>query len=224
MCFACCSKGLVIRQPDQARTLLEQNPQLCYAIFQGMLMMNIVDPSVLQRMVVPGSAGSQNPIQPMHPGLAQGPGFGPNPPLQQQPYGQNFGPGGMSQPPPASGPYQQQGYQQGGFAPGPPPQGGNFRQPAAPQSYNGPPPNAYGNQMQQPAPSMAQPQPVYGMPPPQQQAGYGTPNPVQQGQQPPVANAQQQALLQQVLSMSQQQIDMLPPDQKQTVLAIVSLR
>jgi hypothetical protein len=35
-------------------------------------------------------------------------------------------------------------------------------------------------------------------------------------------SAQQQALLQQVLSMSQMQIDMLPPDQRQTVMAIVS--
>jgi hypothetical protein len=39
---------------------------------------------------------------------------------------------------------------------------------------------------------------------------------------PVTANPEQQALLQQVLSMTQQQIDLLPPDQRQTVMAIVS--
>ena len=34
--------------PFEARTLLTSNPQLAYALFQAMLMMNIVDPGVLQ--------------------------------------------------------------------------------------------------------------------------------------------------------------------------------
>lgn len=39
---------LIATQPDQARQLLASKPQLAYALFQAMLLMNIVDPSVLQ--------------------------------------------------------------------------------------------------------------------------------------------------------------------------------
>jgi hypothetical protein len=39
---------LITTQPDQARQLLASKPQLAYALFQAMLLMNIVDPSVLQ--------------------------------------------------------------------------------------------------------------------------------------------------------------------------------
>lgn len=35
-------------QPEQARQLLQSKPQLAYALFQAMLLMNIVDASVLQ--------------------------------------------------------------------------------------------------------------------------------------------------------------------------------
>jgi hypothetical protein len=47
--------------------------------------------------------------------------------------------------------------------------------------------------------------------------GYGTPPP---GAAP---NSQQQALLQQVLSMTPQQIAMLPEEQRATVMQIVSI-
>lgn len=39
---------LIETQPDQARQLLQSKPQLAYALFQAMLLMNIVDASVLQ--------------------------------------------------------------------------------------------------------------------------------------------------------------------------------
>lgn len=39
---------LVTTSPFEARTLLASNPQLTYALFQAMLMMNIVDASILQ--------------------------------------------------------------------------------------------------------------------------------------------------------------------------------
>lgn len=38
---------MVTTAPNDARTLLQSNPQLSYALFQGMLMMNIVDPAIL---------------------------------------------------------------------------------------------------------------------------------------------------------------------------------
>ena len=38
----------VISHPEDARKLLQTQPQLAYALFQAMLMNNIVDPSVLQ--------------------------------------------------------------------------------------------------------------------------------------------------------------------------------
>ena len=34
--------------PGEAKELLTKNPQLGYALFQSMLMMNLVDPSVIQ--------------------------------------------------------------------------------------------------------------------------------------------------------------------------------
>ena len=35
-------------QPGEAKELLTKNPQLGYALFQSMLMMNLVDSSVIQ--------------------------------------------------------------------------------------------------------------------------------------------------------------------------------
>lgn len=49
-------KSLVTTSPEQARGLLNSNPQLSYALFQAMLMMKVVDQSVLQRMLQPTAA------------------------------------------------------------------------------------------------------------------------------------------------------------------------
>lgn len=46
-------QALVKTSPEQARALLNANPQLAYALFQAMLMMNIVDPVVLQVCPLP---------------------------------------------------------------------------------------------------------------------------------------------------------------------------
>ena len=48
-----CSQTLIATSPDQARQLLAQTPQLAYALFQAMLLMNIVDPQVLQVRCLP---------------------------------------------------------------------------------------------------------------------------------------------------------------------------
>jgi cleavage stimulation factor subunit 2 len=44
-------KAVATNNPEQAKQLLTTSPQLAYAIFQAMLMMNLVDPSVLQQVV-----------------------------------------------------------------------------------------------------------------------------------------------------------------------------
>lgn len=69
--------------PDQAKTLLNGHPQLAYALFQAMLMMNVVDPNILQRILtssgaltgeVPQQAQAHQPPPPPGPvGYQQGP-------------------------------------------------------------------------------------------------------------------------------------------------------
>lgn len=46
-------KNFVHNSPEQARHLLQTQPQLSYALFQAMLMNQIVDPSVLQVSLLP---------------------------------------------------------------------------------------------------------------------------------------------------------------------------
>ncbi|OXG12874.1 cleavage stimulation factor subunit 2 [Cryptococcus neoformans Tu401-1] len=81
-------KTLITTNPDQARQLLSSKPQLAYALFQAMLLMSIIDPSVLQR------------IQPIPANAAALPA--PYPPAANPfPYGV---PPPQSQPPPSSYP------------------------------------------------------------------------------------------------------------------------
>ncbi|EJT50159.1 hypothetical protein A1Q1_00626 [Trichosporon asahii var. asahii CBS 2479] len=71
-------KALVTAQPEQARQLLADRPQLAYALFQAMLLLNIVDPSVLQRIQpLPG----QNPGNPTAPAWGGAPPAGGYPPF-----------------------------------------------------------------------------------------------------------------------------------------------
>ncbi|KAL1925471.1 uncharacterized protein VTP21DRAFT_354 [Calcarisporiella thermophila] len=133
-------KSLVQSAPDQARNLLTQNPQLSYAIFQAMLMMNLVDASVLQRVLV-----------------------------------------STQQPPVAA---------------------------AVPPGYQGVDP-AIGGYTPQPAPVAAAPPPaslLSGLPGASAGAGQDV--------------EQHKALLMQVLSLTPQQIDMLPPEQRQMVMQL----
>ncbi|GAA99146.1 uncharacterized protein L969DRAFT_88240 [Mixia osmundae IAM 14324] len=168
-------KSLVTTSPDQAKALLAGNPQLTYALFQAMLMMNIVDPIVLQRMLAP--AAGQAPPQ----SVQQQPQLPPQQPmfsqaLPQRPYGQ---------------------------APvtGLPPNPAQYAQP--PQQQRGPP---------------MPPQPQYHNPPPMQRP------PMQQQQPPQQAPAplidERQRMLQQVLSMPQEQVDALPEGQRVAIMQI----
>jgi len=141
-------KSLVTTSPDQARTLLNGNPQLAYALFQAMVLMKVVNPDILQRMLSTSAPQQQMPS---------------NPPPQQYNY--------------------------------------------PPQQHQAPPPqNYYQQQQQQQPPQQFAPQPVQQQ---QQQAP-----PQQQSQ------AQQAALLQQVMSMTQAQIDALGPEQRNAIMAL----
>lgn len=122
---------LVTTSPFEARALLTSNPQLTYALFQAMLMMDIVDASVLQvgpslsfclgRRLCCGQLGltqcstnqkmlgSGPPPAPVAAPYAPPPqnygqhSYGRPPPPQQQGHYSGF-----SAPPPAPVPYQQQ--------------------------------------------------------------------------------------------------------------------
>ncbi|KAF9345593.1 hypothetical protein BGX34_004613 [Mortierella sp. NVP85] len=41
-------KVLAVNEPDKATALLNANPQLSYAIFQALIMMNMIEPTMLQ--------------------------------------------------------------------------------------------------------------------------------------------------------------------------------
>ncbi|EKM78405.1 hypothetical protein AGABI1DRAFT_114691 [Agaricus bisporus var. burnettii JB137-S8] len=75
-------KAFIITHPDQARQLLVKHPQLSYALFQGLLLNNIVDPAILQRML------EQTASQQMNPGTTSTPPRPPMPPhlSQQSPF------------------------------------------------------------------------------------------------------------------------------------------
>jgi cleavage stimulation factor subunit 2 len=101
-------KGLAISDPGRAIELLKQAPQLSYAIFQALILMNLVDPKVLAQVVEqtarPPSMTGIPPPQPQQP-PQQYSGFPPPIPGQQfqpprpQPQSQ-YAPPQMPQQPP----------------------------------------------------------------------------------------------------------------------------
>ncbi|KAG0049362.1 hypothetical protein BGZ83_005847 [Gryganskiella cystojenkinii] len=109
-------KVLGANEPDRAKAVLNENPQLSYALFQALLMMNLVEPSSLQRMFPAGGPkGTPTPHmstppqqhmptgpQPLPPHMGMG---GPPPPPHHlhAPPPHGF-PGGPPPPPPAQQP------------------------------------------------------------------------------------------------------------------------
>jgi cleavage stimulation factor subunit 2 len=139
-------KGLVMTDPAKATELLRQAPQLAYAIFQSLLLLQLVDPQILGSLVETATA----------------------PPAAQPPP--------MQQPPPVARP---------------------------PVNYPAYPPQA------------PTPQPQAHMPQP-----YAQPPPVQQ--QPPAQAAamDQQAMYAQVMALTPDQINQLPPEHRAQILQI----
>tara|TARA_R110002003_G_scaffold104_33_gene8484 strand:- start:19124 stop:19984 length:861 start_codon:yes stop_codon:yes gene_type:complete len=142
-------KGLVMTDPAKATELLRQAPQLAYAIFQSLLLLQLVDPSILGSLVETATAAPAPAVQP--------------PPVQQ--------------PPPVARP---------------------------PVNYPGYPPQAVPT----PQPPAHVPQP-YAQPPPAQ------PQPQQQA-----PGLDQQAMYAQVLALTPEQINQLPPEHRTQILQI----
>ena len=102
-------KGLVMGDPAKATELFKQAPQLSYAIFQALLLMNLVDTSVLGSVV---EQAHQQPAQPPPQQQPVPPRPTPSyqPPPQQQPYpqyNQMSAPMHVPTPPVHNQPYQQ---------------------------------------------------------------------------------------------------------------------
>ncbi|KAF2720084.1 hypothetical protein K431DRAFT_286085 [Polychaeton citri CBS 116435] len=169
-------KGLVHSNPAQAMALLGQAPQLSYAIFQAMLLMDLVDTSVVGQLI------QQQPPPPPQPAIPQAPppmSFSAAPvPITQPGFPTQFGTP-MQQQPPAQ-----------------------FQPP--PQQYQ-PPQPAFQPQPYAPTPPVQHP--AY-QPPPQQQAA-------------PQLDPAQRAMIQQIMSMTPEQVAAIPDEgQRNTVLQL----
>jgi cleavage stimulation factor subunit 2 len=140
-------KGLVMTDPAKATELLRQAPQLAYAIFQSLLLLQLVDPQILGSLVETATAAPAPIAQP--------------PPVQPQP---------VARPPLNYPVYPPQ-------VPTPQPQA------HVPQPYAQPPP--------------AQPQPPAQAPAMDQQAMYA-----------------------QVMALTPEQINQLPPEHRAQILQI----
>ena len=121
-------KGLCATEPAKATALLQQAPQLSYAIFQALLLLGLVDTSVLSSLLQQASPQPQQqppPPQQQPPLMPYGqpPGMPPQPQYAQQP---------QPQYPPQPHQYPPQPQQQH-YAPTPPVQH---------QAYQPPPPQA----------------------------------------------------------------------------------
>ncbi|GHJ84142.1 hypothetical protein NliqN6_0544 [Naganishia liquefaciens] len=208
-------KTLVQTSPEQARTVLNSHPQLAYALFQAMLLMNVVDPAVLSRIQPIPNPGMPNQAQAPRPPAP--PAFRPPPagypssvpgPVAQQPSQQQQPTFTPHVPPPQAMPP---------FAPS---QQSLPPRPPAPGGYVGTPPQ--GGMPSQP---MSQPMPSFTPAPPAPAAASVPPlnagmPPAQGGNQQAIAAAlsmvseDQRQMLVQVFQLTPEQISALPADQQ----------
>lgn len=140
-------KGICASNPTQATALLASSPQLGYAVFQAMLLLNLVDANIVQSLVP-------------HQAPAPAPAPAPQPPIPQPPVPQQ-----LPQHPPGYPPQHPPGY---------PPQVPAGYPPQPPSGYPAPQPQ-FGAPTYAPTPPV--PQPAYQPPPQQQAAPpAGAPN------------------------------------------------
>ncbi|KAI0050278.1 hypothetical protein FA95DRAFT_640061 [Auriscalpium vulgare] len=194
-------KAFVITHPEPARALLVAHPQLAYALFQALLLNKIVDPGILQRMLAATNPNAAPPPAPA-------PVPAPAPPPRAAPPPQHFPPpAAMHQhappPPQYHAPPQQQ--QQ------PPPAPAPYYHTPPPMNY-GYPPRAAPQQQQPPPP----PPPQQQQAPPQQLPAQGAPA----GLDSLAIDPAQRAMLLQVLSLTQEQIAQLAPQERDTVMTL----
>ncbi|SPO37531.1 related to Cleavage stimulation factor [Pseudozyma flocculosa] len=207
-------KALTATSPDQARALLTGHPQLAYALFQAMLMMNVVDPAILQRIL--GASGAVPPAAAAVAAAVPAVAGGPPPPPPTGPMSGPLGYGG----PMATGTPPHHPMSQG--PPGPPPPMG--RPAPAPYDYTGgpsathTPPGPYSRPAPTPPHGMARPPGVAPPPPPPSApAGAAGGLGALAGQN---LGEEQRQLLMQVLQLTPDQINALPPDQKASIMQL----
>lgn len=104
-------KGLCSTNPAQATALLTSTPQLAYAVFQAMLLLDLVDSNIVQQLVatVAPPAPAQAPAQPPMPPQGYPPQQPPHgyPPMPQgYPPGYGQPPAGYAPTPPQAQAYQ----------------------------------------------------------------------------------------------------------------------
>ncbi|KAG2444593.1 hypothetical protein HXX76_001338 [Chlamydomonas incerta] len=215
-------RSLAAQNTATARSILVSNPQLTKALFQAQILLGMVK----------GSApASTLPAMPQ-----------PQPPQPQQPQAvappapQPVAPPPMGMPPqgvaPAMPPYPGAPYAPGPGAPQPGPVMGGMPgpmliDPATGMPYTAPPgavivaagqqPQQQQQQQQQPPQMMPPPGAPQGPPPQAAGPGEGPPASVTL---PPNLAPQQAQVLQQVLSLTVEQINALPPAQRQQVLLV----
>ncbi|GJJ07848.1 hypothetical protein Clacol_002054 [Clathrus columnatus] len=188
-------KTFIIEQPDKARILLTANPQLAYALFQALLVNQIVDPAILHRMIAatnPGSMSGPPPPQTMQHGV-------PPPPVHPTPT-----------PASALPPHLLPSHAQPPYPPHQP----------TPPAYSTPPPSTHLGYPPPPSVTHSQP-PFYHPPPPPP-----PPPSVPPAQPAPASSAEavpeaQRAMLMQMLSLSNEQINALPPNERQAIQQLV---
>ncbi|CAO1634601.1 unnamed protein product [Parajaminaea phylloscopi] len=216
-------KTLVLSSPQSAQNLLNSHPQLTYALFQAMLMMNLVDPAILQRILA--GSGNAPPTGGMPPQMQQQ--------QQQQRFPNNGNMGGAPPPgPPPSNPgygapgpsYGQQATNGGGYSNTPPPgagppgrvPSGPYGMGMAPGAANTPPPAApYGMPPQAPGAN-----PQAAAPPAASPVGMASAAAASGGLNNPNLPDAQRQLLMQVLSLTDAQIAALPADQRESILML----
>jgi cleavage stimulation factor subunit 2 len=87
-------KTLATTEPQRATELLQQAPQLGFAVFQALLLMGLISPEAIQSVVEPGAPAPSQPPTNSYPGTSA-PGFPGAPVVNNTPPV-----GGMPYPPP----------------------------------------------------------------------------------------------------------------------------
>ncbi|KAF8580784.1 hypothetical protein K439DRAFT_1414977 [Ramaria rubella] len=191
-------KTFILEQPDRAHALLSAHPQIAYALFQALLVHQIVDPAILHRMIAATSMqnapAAAPPPPPMHHANPPPPTHHPVP-----------GAAPPSALPPHLLPHGQPQYSHQHPAP-PPSMYGTPPPPAAHMGYPPPPTSAQGYYQQPPQPSApGVPAPSHGNAP----GGASDPTSA-------VPDAQR-AMLMQMLQLTNEQINALPPNERQAI-------
>ncbi|KAG6826170.1 hypothetical protein H0H92_000835 [Tricholoma furcatifolium] len=182
----------VLAQMKASKKSFLAHPQLAYAVFQALVMNNIVDPSILQRMLAATTSGTAQPMTAARPPMPP-----PHVPPQQPPQYPSMPP--QAYPPPPMP----------GFAP-PPAASMYAHQPHMPPHASMPPP-AMPAYSYHPPPPPAQPM-VHQAPSPALQVSPPAAAPA-----PPAISDEQRSMIMQVFSLTQEQINAFPEAERSAI-------